>query len=44
MADVLTNLSSKDTLREKLNSSKYPILFLIDIKNFKLITDLTHHT
>ena len=37
MIDTLTNLASKNTLNEKLNSSKHPILFLIDIKDFKLI-------
>lgn len=36
MTDTLTNLASKESLQEKLDSSKYPILFLIDIKDFKL--------
>ena len=37
MIDTLTNLASKDILNKKLNHSKHPILFLIDIKDFKLI-------
>ncbi len=36
MIDTLTNLASKEALNEKLKSSKHPILFLMDIKDFKL--------
>ena len=41
MIDTLTNLSSKNALEEQLSISKFPILFLIDIRGFRLI-NLNH--
>ncbi len=37
MIDALTNIPSKKSLEESLKNTKFPILFLIDLKGFKLI-------
>ena len=41
MIDTLTNLSSKNALEKQISISKFPILFLVDIKDFRLI-NLNH--
>ena len=37
MIDTLTNIPSSHSLKEDLKNTKFPILFLIDIKDFKLL-------